>query len=124
MIIKAIRSFRFAIRGIWLVFRNETNAKVHFLATLVVFCAAFYFNLNRKEWLGLILAIALVWICETFNTAIEKLVNLVHPGYSKHAGEIKDLAAGAVLIAAIFSIITALIIFIPKLKYLLELTKD
>ncbi|HXA02196.1 MAG TPA: diacylglycerol kinase family protein [Cytophagaceae bacterium] len=116
MIIKTLQSFRYAIRGIWLVFRNENNAKIHLLATLVVLCAGFYFNLTRKEWLGLFLAIALVWICEAFNTAIEKLVNLAHPGYSRQAGEIKDIAAGAVLIAAIFSIITALIIFIPKLN--------
>jgi diacylglycerol kinase len=116
MIIKTIRSFRYAIRGIWLVFRNENNAKIHLLATLAVMFAAFYFNLNRKEWLALILAIALVWICEAFNTAIEKLVNLVNPGYSKQAGEIKDIAAGAVLLASVFSVITALIIFIPKLK--------
>ena len=118
MIIKTIRSFRYAIRGIWLVFRNENNAKIHLLATIAVLCAGFYFKLNRKEWLALFLAIALVWICEAFNTAIEKLVNLAHPGFGKEAGEIKDISAGAVLIAAIFSIITALIIFIPKLKML------
>jgi diacylglycerol kinase len=118
MIIKTIRSFRYAIRGIWQVFRNESNAKIHFAASLCVLGAAFYFHMNRKEWLALLLAIALVWICEAFNTAIEKLVNLAHPGFSKQAGEIKDISAGAVLIAAIFSVTTALIIFLPKLKSL------
>jgi len=118
MIVKAIRSFRYAFKGIWLIFRNENNAKIHFVASLTVLSAAFYFNLNRKEWLGLCLAIALVWICEAFNTAIEKLVNLANPGYSRQAGEIKDISAGAVLIAAIFSIATALVIFTPKIKLL------
>jgi diacylglycerol kinase len=116
MIIKTLRSFGFAIKGIWLVFRNENNARIHFLATIAVLCAGFCFNLRPKEWLGLLLAISLVWICEAFNTALEKLVNLVHPDHGKEAGEIKDIAAGAVLIAAIFSIATASIIFIPKIK--------
>ncbi|MFL5730618.1 MAG: diacylglycerol kinase family protein [Cytophagaceae bacterium] len=118
MIVKTVRSFGYAIRGIWLVFKNENNAKIHFTATIVVLCAGFYFHLTRKEWLGLLLAIALVWICEAFNTAIEKLVNLVHPGFHRNAGEIKDIAAGAVLIAAIFSVVTAAVIFIPKIKLL------
>jgi diacylglycerol kinase len=118
MIIKTFKSFGYAIKGIWLVFRNENNARIHFVATIVVLCAGFYLNLTKKEWLGLLLAIALVWICEAFNTALEKLVNLVHPGYSKEAGEIKDIAAGAVLIAAIFSMATAAIIFIPRIKLL------
>jgi diacylglycerol kinase (ATP) len=118
MIIKTIKSFGFAMKGIWLVFRNENNARIHFLASMGVLCAGFYFNLSRQEWLGVLLAISLVWICEAFNTALEKLVDLVHPGQGKQAGEIKDIAAGAVLIAAIFSIATAAIIFIPKIKLL------
>jgi diacylglycerol kinase len=118
MIIKTIRSFRYAFKGIWLVFKNENNSKIHFIASLTVLGAAWYFNINQKECLFLYLAIALVWICEAFNTAIEKLVNLAHPGYNRQAGDIKDISAGAVLIAAIFSIVTAIVIFVPKIKSL------
>jgi diacylglycerol kinase len=115
MIIKAIKSFRFAFRGIKWVFISENNAKIHLAATILVLAAGFYFRLNLEEGIWISLSVALVWITESINTAIEKLVNIVSPQYNKAAGEIKDIAAGAVLLAAIFALITGLCIFVPKL---------
>lgn len=114
-ILKTLRSFRFAFKGLWQVGRFENNARVHLLATIIVIGAAFFLKVEKSEWLWLLASIALVWICETFNTAIEKLVDLVSPEYNETAGKVKDLSAGAVLIAASFSIVVALIIFLPKL---------
>jgi diacylglycerol kinase len=115
MIIKAIKSFRFAFRGIKAVFISENNAKIHLAASLIIVSAAIYFHLSLSEWLWIALSISLVWITEAINTAIEKLVNIVSPQYNLSAGEIKDIAAGAVLLAAIFASITGLCIFIPKI---------
>jgi diacylglycerol kinase len=110
---KAIRSFRFAFLGIWQFFRTENNAKVHLLATIIVLTAGYYFQLARTEWLWIVAAIALVWITELVNTAIEKLVDLVSPDFDPRAGAIKDLAAGAVLLAALAAVVIGGLVFWP-----------
>jgi diacylglycerol kinase len=71
---KSIRSFKFAKNGICIFFKDENNARVHLLASIIVLVAGFYFELNRNEWLWITLAIAVVWITEAMNTAIEKIV--------------------------------------------------
>ncbi len=65
------------------------------------------------------LAIGLVWATETFNTALERLVDLCSPQYDKVAGQAKDLAAGAVLLAAVAAAIVGLIIFLPRIPVFL-----
>lgn len=111
---QCLKSFYFAFKGIYSLFKNENNARVHLLASVLVIVAGFIFDLEKKEWLWIILAIAVVWITEAINTAIEKLVDLYSPEFNPKAGVIKDIAAGAVLLAAIFAIVVALIIFLPK----------
>lgn len=86
---------------------------LHVIASVVVLIMAYRFGVSRTEWCILVLCIGLVWMAETFNTAIETLTNLVSPEYHKLAGKTKDLAAGAVLLAAITAAIVGLIIFIP-----------
>ena len=110
---KTVRSFHFAFAGIWQFFRHENNARVHLLASGVVVAAGAYCGLNRGEWLWITLAVALVWITEAVNTALEKLTDLVSPGYDPRAGAVKDLAAGAVLIAAIAAAIIGALVFWP-----------
>lgn len=119
MVLKTARSFRYAFRGIWLVARYENNARVHMLASVLAVCAGLICGLSRDEWLWTVAAIALVWVCETFNTAFEKLVDLVSPDFNPKAGAVKDLSAGAVLIAAMFAFTTGMLIFLPKLIQLL-----
>src|SRR5687768_2885515 len=109
---KCLRSFSFAFKGIYAFFKNENNARVHLLASVFVVISGIFFHLERAEWLWICLCVALVWITEAINTSIEKLVDLISPEFNPKAGMIKDLAAGAVLLAAIFSLIVALIIFI------------
>ena len=112
---KTLRSFQFAFQGVWQFFRQENNARFHLLATFIVAVVGFYVGLKRNEWLWITLAVALVWVTESINTAIEKLVDMVSPGYDTRAGAVKDLAAGAVLLAAIASFIIGTLIFWPYL---------
>ncbi len=114
MILKTIRSFRFAFNGICQVFKNENNAKVHALATVMAVVAGVFLRISVNEWLWIALAIALVWAAELLNTALEKLTDLVSPEHHPAAGAVKDLAAGAVLVCAVFAFVTGLVIFIPK----------
>jgi diacylglycerol kinase len=116
MIIKCLRSFRYAFHGIYQVTKNENNAKIHLLASGMVIGTGCYFKIDAKDWLWLLLAITLVWITEAVNSSIEKLVDMVSPEYHPIAGKVKDIAAGAVLIAAFFALAVATIIFMPYIN--------
>lgn len=107
---KFSRSFGFAFQGLrWLM--QENNAKVHLSAMIWAVGMGFYFCINTWEWMAVSLAITLVWICEAFNTALEKLVDLASPEHHPLAGKAKDLAASAVLVAAIFAVVVAVVVF-------------
>lgn len=111
MILKSLKSFRYAIRGVGKVIRYENNAKVHLLATISVIAAGFFLRISLRDWCLLLFAIALVWITEIINTAIEKIVNLVSPNRNQAAGDIKDISAGAVLVASSFAAIIGILVF-------------
>jgi len=115
---KMVGSFVFAGRGLWLVLRRENNARVHLLAACMVVVAGAFFRVSAGEWLALLLLIALVWVAEAINSAIERLVDLVSPTPHPLAGQAKDMAAGAVLAAAIAAFIGGLVIFLPKISQL------
>ena len=112
---KLIKSFGYAINGLVYAFRTQLNFKLHCLAILTVVVLGSYLQLSAQEWLWIVGAITLVIIVELINTAIETLVDMVSPQRQPKAGTIKDLAAAAVLIAAMFALIVALFIFVPKL---------
>lgn len=107
------RSFRYAFQGLWHVLRHEHNFRIHIIAALTVMVAGFYFDITRAEWLIIILCITGVMAGEIFNTAIERLADIVHPERHPQIGLIKDMAAAAVWILAAGAAITGLIIFIP-----------
>jgi len=112
---KRISSFTYAFQGIKTLIRGEHNAWIHCCATLLVCVAGFFFRISATEWICVIFAIGAVLAAEAFNTAIEKIANMISPGYHKDIKDIKDVAAGAVLLIAIAAALTGLIIFIPKL---------
>lgn len=91
------------------------NFRIHLLAITLVGLAGWYFKLSSREWLWIILAVGLVLVTELLNTAIELLVDLVSPAFNTQAGKVKDVAAGAVLIAAFISVLIGIIIFMPKI---------
>lgn len=91
------------------------NFKIHLAAILAVGFTGWYVHLSPAEWTSIVMAIGLVLVAELLNTAVELLVDLVSPGFNAQAGKVKDIAAGAVLVAAILSVVVGAIIFIPKL---------
>jgi diacylglycerol kinase len=111
---KRIQSFGYAFRGIKTVFLSEANMKIHsFITVLVIFCG-FYFNISITEWIFCLLCVAIVTGAEMINTSIENVVDLASPELHPLAGKAKDIAAGAVLVCALISVIIGLLIFIPK----------
>ncbi|MCX2575040.1 diacylglycerol kinase family protein [Pedobacter sandarakinus] len=112
---KRIRAFVYAFNGLNLFFKHEHSARVHAFAALSAIGMAWYFQLSKMEWLAVLFAIALVLVSEILNTAIEKLADVVSPVYHPKIKIVKDLAAAAVLLAALFSVCVAAIIFLPKL---------
>ena len=110
---KRLKSFVYAFQGLGSFLKKEHNAWIHCMAIVVVVSAGLYFLITSTEWCIVLLCFGLVLSAEAFNTAIERLVNLVSPDFHPIAGDVKDVAAGAVLICAIASAIIGCIIFIP-----------
>lgn len=110
---KFIRSFKYALEGI-LSAMKEQNFKFHLLSVVIVIIAAVWTGISMVEWLVVILIMTLVLSLEMMNSAIERVVDLVTTEIHPLAKLAKDLAAGAVLIAAIASVIIGCIIFLPK----------
>jgi len=113
--IKLIKSFGYAIKGMLIAVREEQNMRIHLVAIGVVTIVGIYLGLSALEWAILALTIGLVVSLEMMNAAIESLVDHVSPEYHKDAGKIKDLAAGAVLVAAIVATVIAVYIFGNKI---------
>ena len=101
--------------------RSEVHLQFHAAAPVLVVGAGFYFRLSGLEWALVALAVAGVWSAELFNTAIETLTNLVSPGYHPLAGKAKDVAAGAVLLAALGALVVGGLVFGPKVWALVGL---
>lgn len=110
-----IKSFSFAIAGLRQFIVREHNARIHVVATIGVIIAAFVLRVSRTEAAILTMVTALVWITEILNTCIERLADMITRERHPSIRIIKDLSAGAVLIAAITAVIVALFIFIPKI---------
>ena len=113
-------SFGYAFEGIWTGIRNERNMKIHCLAIIVVTLTGTLFQITAMEWCICLLLFALVAALELVNTAIEAVVDLVTEEKKPLAKIAKDTAAGAVLFAAIISVIIGCIIFLPYVLELLE----
>ena len=110
-----LRSFQHAFTGIFKAIGKERNLKVQLVAAVLVCSAGVYFKITVSEWLAIIICIGMVISMELINTAIEEIVNFISPGQHPQAGLIKDVSAGAVLVAAITSVIIAAMIFIPRI---------
>ena len=112
---KQLRSFRYAWQGIRACVGREQNLSFHLITTVLVIGAGFAFGITRGEWTAICICIGLVIAAELFNTAVERLVDLVSPRRHPLAGQVKDIAAGAVLVCALAAIAVGLIIFVPYL---------
>lgn len=111
------RSFRFAFAGLGEAIRNEPNFQIHVVIGSVTLILAVMVGLDIYEWIVLLFTISFVLILELFNTALEKIVDLVSPDIHPKAKIAKDVSAAAVLLAASVAIIIGTLLFLPKLVY-------
>jgi diacylglycerol kinase len=111
-------AFRHAFHGMAQFFRMDRNGKLHLGAAMLVAIAGWFFRLSGMEWCVLLLCMALVIGLEMLNYALENLCNLVHKDFHPLIKTTKDVAAGAVLWAAIISVVIGAVIFIPRIVFL------
>ena len=105
---------KFACNGWLQFFAKETNGQIQLFVAILVCIAGWFLQISQTEWMIVLGCIALVLSLEMVNSAIEKLCDHLHPEFHKQIGIVKDIAAGAVLWASFISVITGLIIFLPK----------
>lgn len=110
---KFIRSFGYAAEGLMTAMR-EQNIRFHYTSIVAVLILGWVTGLSVLEWIILVLVMALVVGAELFNTAIERVVDLASPELHPLAKQAKDIAAGAVLVFALASVIIGMLIFFPK----------
>lgn len=108
-----LRSLGFAWNGIRLLVRTQRSARIHLVFTALVVVAGLGCGLARTEWALIFLAMGLVWTAEGLNTALELLTDLVSPEYNELAGKVKDVAAGAVLLATCAAVVIGCCVFWP-----------
>jgi diacylglycerol kinase (ATP) len=113
-----LRSVKYAVRGIGIMIASQHNAWLHAVATVLVVALGLFFGLSRFEWCWIVLAIGSVWMAEAFNTALEFLTDVASPEFHPIAGKAKDVAAGAVLLAAIGAVVIGVLVFWPKVVLL------
>lgn len=117
-----LRSVRCALQGIGHMLRSQHNAKIHAAATVVTVCLGLGLGLSAGEWCWIVLAITSVWAAEAMNTAFEFLCDVTTKDFHPIVGQAKDVAAGAVLLAATGAAVIGLIVFVPKVLALVEQT--
>ena len=110
-----IKSFKYALKGMWLLIITEHSIMVQMAIAVIVMFFGWWFRISSIEWILQFLAIGLVLVAESMNTAIEKICDFIHPDYDKRIGFIKDISAGSVSFAAIAAVIIGLIIYLPKM---------
>jgi diacylglycerol kinase (ATP) len=115
-----LRSFRFALAGLRYFLASEHNTRIHLALTLAAVALGALARISLNEWRWLLLAVALVWVTEAFNTSIERLGDAVSLEHDPRIGHAKDVAATAVLLAAVASALIGLSIFGPHLLAWLE----
>ena len=115
MLKQMFKSIGIAFDGIIDLIKSENNAKIHLISTIVVILVGLKLQFLSIEWLWISLAIAGVWVAELINTAIEKLTDIISPEQNPLAKKIKDYAAGAVLVMAIWAIFVFCLISLPHL---------
>lgn len=117
---KILRSFGYAWNGLKYSFDTQTNFKIHLLLAAMAILAGFGLHISNTEWLIVFMCFAIVLSTELMNTAIEKLADVVHQDIHSGIKLVKDIAAGAVLISALISVMIACIIFLPKIIYFIK----
>lgn len=114
-LVNRLKSVGYAFKGAIYLIKTEASIKIQVFIAIAITIAGFFFKISSTEWILQCFIIALVMSVEGVNTAIEALADFIHPEHHKKIGIIKDIAAGAVFIAAFFAVIIGLIIYLPKI---------
>jgi diacylglycerol kinase (ATP) len=109
-----LKSIGFAFRGAIKLITTEHSVMVQSSLAIIMIIAGFVFHISREEWMMQILALGLVLGIESMNTAVEKIADFIHPEFHNRIGFIKDIAAGAVMFAALAAVAVGLLIYVPK----------
>lgn len=115
-----VMGFKYAGEGLLYALRTQRNFRFHLVMAIIVVLAGYWLHLSYAAWAVLLLTIGFVVVTEMVNTAAETLVDMVSPDYHPLAKQVKDLAAGAVLVTAIVSVGVGLLILGPPLLALLR----
>ncbi len=110
---RRMHSFQYAINGLKEFISSEHHARIHILLMLAAIAFGLLLKINNTEWLMLIVVISMVFISEMINTSIEKICNYIQPEIHPDIMIIKDISAGAVMIASLVALIIGCIIFLP-----------
>ena len=105
------KSLLYSIKGIFWMLKSERNFQLEVFALIINLFLIVYFKLNSTDVALILLVCFLVLIAETINTAIEKICDFLEPNFNKKIGLIKDIAAGAVILATLLSIITGILVY-------------
>jgi len=103
----------------WLFLKSEPNNRFHISLAIAALAGGWLLHIDTGEWLALILVIGLVLSAEAFNASLERLSDMVCKDHNPSIKAIKDISAGAVLIAAVAAVAVALVIFLPRIRALL-----
>jgi diacylglycerol kinase (ATP) len=106
-----LESLRYAARGLRALLAHEPNARVHLAATAAALAVGIALGLTPLEWCAVVTAMALVWMAEALNTAVEALCDLVHPDPHPLVARAKDVAAAGVLCAALGAAAIGVLVF-------------
>lgn len=109
-----IKAIKYAAKGFWILITSEHSIIAQVGIGIIMTIIGFLMHLSATEWMFQIMAIGLILVAESLNTAIEKMADFIHPEFHKQIGRIKDISAGAAFFAAIIAIIIGLIIYVPK----------
>lgn len=110
-----VSSFKFGFEGIATAAARERNMKIHLSISVIVILAGIVFSISKYEWIAIVLSIGGMISLEMMNTAIERTVDMYTDEFHPLAKQAKDIAAGAVLVFAIASVVIGVMIFLPRI---------
>ncbi|NBJ68554.1 diacylglycerol kinase family protein [Roseburia sp. 1XD42-34] len=116
---KSVIGFSYAWEGIRFVIKSERNFRIHLFAAILVLIAGLILQISLIEWIIIVILIGMVLITEMLNTVVEQMIDYMKPEVHPAAKQIKDIAAGAVLIASMIAAIIGCLVFIPKIVLLM-----
>ena len=112
-----VKSIGYALRGLGFMLKTQPNAWIHLGATASVITAGLWLRIRDEDWRWIVIAIGVVWMAEIVNTAFEHLCDVVQPEFHISVKTAKDVAAGAVLVAAMAAAIIGVLVFLPYLRF-------